>query len=31
MQKAKEANATIEQIKSKYSVSAELEQYFINL
>jgi hypothetical protein len=31
MQKAKEANATIEQIKSKYSVSTELEQYFINL
>lgn len=31
MQKAKEANATIEQIKSKYSVSAELEQFFINL
>jgi hypothetical protein len=31
MQKAKEANATIEQIKTKYSVSAELEQYFINL
>ena len=31
MQKAKEANATIDQIKSKYSVSAELEQYFINL
>lgn len=31
MQKAKDANATIEQIKSKYSVSAELEKYFINL
>ncbi len=31
MQKAKEANATIDQIKSKYSVSAELEQFFINL
>ena len=31
MQKAKEAKATLEQIKSKYSVSAELEQYFINL
>jgi len=31
MQKAKEANATIQQIKSKYSVSAELEQFFINL
>lgn len=31
MQKAKDANATIEQIKSKYSVSAELEQFFINL
>ena len=31
MQKAKEANATIEQIKSKYSVSAELEQFYINL
>lgn len=31
MQKAKEANATIEQIKTKYSVSAELEQFFINL
>lgn len=31
MQKAKEAKATIEQIKSKYSVSAELEQFFINL
>jgi len=31
MQKAKEANATIEQIKTKYSVSPELEQFFINL
>lgn len=31
MQKAKEANATIQQIKSKYSVSSELEQFFINL
>jgi hypothetical protein len=31
MQKAKEANATIQQIKTKYSVSAELEQFFINL
>ena len=31
MQKAKTANATIEQIKQKYSVSSELEQYFINL
>jgi hypothetical protein len=31
MQKAKEANATIQQIKSKYSVSPELEQFFINL
>lgn len=31
MQKAKEANATIQQIKSKYSVSTELEQFFINL
>ena len=31
MQKAKDAKATIEQIKSKYSVSAELEQFFINL
>jgi hypothetical protein len=31
MQKAKTAGATIEQIKSKYSVTAELEQYFINL
>jgi hypothetical protein len=31
MQKAKEAKATIEQIKTKYSVSAELEQFFINL
>lgn len=31
MQKAKDVNATIEQIKSKYSVSAELEQFFINL
>lgn len=31
MQKAKEANATIEQIKTKYSVSSELEQFFINL
>jgi hypothetical protein len=31
MDKAKTANATIEQIKQKYSVNAELEQYFINL
>ena len=31
MQKAKTANATLEQIKTKYSVSSELEQYFINL
>ena len=31
MQKAKEANATLETIKTKYSVSAELEQFFINL
>jgi hypothetical protein len=31
MQKAKEANATIQQIKTKYSVSPELEQFFINL
>lgn len=31
MQKAKTANATIEQVKQKYSVSSELENYFINL
>jgi hypothetical protein len=31
MQKAKTANATLEQIKSKYSVSSELETYFFNL
>jgi hypothetical protein len=31
MQKAKEANATLETIKTKYSVSPELEQFFINL
>jgi hypothetical protein len=31
MQKAKTAGASIEQVKSKYSVTAELEQYFINL
>lgn len=31
MQKAKDANATLETIKTKYSVSAELEQFFINL
>jgi len=31
MEKAKTAKATIEQIKSKYSVTAELEKYFINL
>ena len=31
MQKAKTANATLEQIKTKYFVSSELEQYFINL
>lgn len=31
MEKAKKANATLEQIKTKYSVSTELETYFINL
>jgi hypothetical protein len=31
MQKAKTAGATIEQIKTKYSVTAELEHFFINL
>jgi len=31
MDKAKTANATIEQVKQKYSVTPELEQYFINL
>ena len=31
MQNAKNANATLETIKTKYSVSAELEQFFINL
>jgi hypothetical protein len=31
MDKAHTAKATLEQIKSKYSVTAELEQYFINL
>lgn len=31
MDKAKTANATIEAIKTKYSVSAELEKYYINL
>jgi len=31
MQKAKEAKATLETIKTKYSVSSELEQFFINL
>lgn len=31
MDKAKTANATIEAIKTKYSVSSELEKYFINL
>lgn len=31
MEKAKKANATIEQVKLKYSVTPELEQYFINL
>jgi len=31
MDKAKNANATIEAIKTKYSVSSELEKYFINL
>ena len=31
MQKAKTANATLEQIKTKYSVTAEMENYFINL
>jgi len=31
MEKAKKGNYTLEQIKQKYSVTAELEQYFINL
>jgi hypothetical protein len=31
MEKAKKANATIEQIKSKYTVTNELENYYINL
>lgn len=31
MDKAKTVNATLEQIKTKYSVSTELENYFINL
>lgn len=31
MLKAKESNATIEQIKTKYSVSPELENFYINL
>lgn len=31
MEKAKKANATIEQIRLKYTVTPELEQYFINL
>lgn len=31
MDKAKANNATMEQIKTKYSVSAELENYYINL
>ena len=31
MDKAKKANATIAQVKAKYSVSSELENYFINL
>ena len=31
MEKAKTAKATIEQIKTKYSVSTELEKYFNNL
>ena len=31
MQKAKTANATLEQIKTKYTVNSELENYFINL
>lgn len=31
MDKAKTANATIEAIKTKYSVSSELEKYYINL
>jgi hypothetical protein len=31
MDKAKTANANIQQIKSKYSVSSELENYFNNL
>ena len=31
MDKAKTANATIEAIKTKYSVNSELEKYYINL
>jgi len=31
MDKAKTTNATIEAIKTKYSVSAELEKYYLNL
>jgi hypothetical protein len=31
MDKAKTTNATIETIKTKYSVSAELEKYYLNL
>jgi hypothetical protein len=31
LDKAKDLKATIEQIKSKYSVTTELEKYFINL
>jgi len=31
MDKAKQANATIEAVKTKYSVSSEMEQYFNNL
>lgn len=31
MDKAKTSNATLEQIKTKYSVSAELENYYTNL
>jgi len=31
MDKAKTANATIEAIKTKYSVSSELEKYYLNL
>jgi hypothetical protein len=31
MQKAKEVKATLETIKTKYSVTPEMEQFFINL